>query len=234
RHPLENGAPRAGPGRLGLGLGGGRGRRDGLRDGRAGQRAHVRSSQRWDHLVLGLQPPGPARRRHERHARGAGPGGLAGVSRGWRGETDSPYSAPMSRKSTRAGKPAASRGQLGELGARTRVLQGAANVFAEVGVRSASVEDILKAAGISRRTFYKLYDSKESVMMALYRMGTDNLLGACTIAVGEGKTPLERIEGCIDAHLRSAREFGRLVFVLGGEAHRHESLLHARRMEVHE
>ncbi len=140
----------------------------------------------------------------------------------------------MSRKSTRAGKPAASRGQLGELGARTRVLQGAANVFAEVGVRSASVEDILKAAGISRRTFYKLYDSKESVMMALYRMGTDNLLGACTIAVGEGKTPLERIEGCIDAHLRSAREFGRLVFVLGGEAHRHESLLHARRMEVHE
>ncbi len=138
----------------------------------------------------------------------------------------------MTRKRT-AGRRGAS-APLGELGARTRVLQGAASVFAEAGVRAASVEDILNASGVSRRTFYKLYDGKESVMVALYRMGTDALLGACTIAVGEGTTPLERIRGCIDAHLRSAREFGRLVFVLGGEAHRHESLLHARRMEVHE
>lgn len=107
-------------------------------------------------------------------------------------------------------------------------------MFAERGVRAASVEDILKAAGVSRRTFYRLYDNKESVLVALYRMGTDALLGACTIAVGEGHDPLGRIEACIDAHLRSARDFGRLVFVLGGEAHRHESLLHARRMEVHE
>jgi len=145
-----------------------------------------------------------------------------------------PYSTAMSRKATRAEKPRASGVQLGELGARTRILQGAANIFADVGVRAASVEDILKTAGVSRRTFYRLYDSKESVMVALYRMGTDSLLGACTIAVSEGTTPLARIQGCIDAHLRSAREFGRLVFVLGGEAHRHESLLHARRMDVHE
>lgn len=140
----------------------------------------------------------------------------------------------MSRESTRPDKPRASNVKIGEIGVRTRILQGAAIVFAELGVRAASVEDILRAAGVSRRTFYRLYDSKESVMVALYRMGTDSLLGACTIAVSEGKTPLERIRGCIDAHLRSAREFGRLVFVLGGEAHRHESLLHARRMDVHE
>lgn len=124
--------------------------------------------------------------------------------------------------------------QFGDLEARTRVLQGAAYVFAELGIRNASVEDILKAAGVARRTFYRLYDSKEAVVVALYRMGTDSLLGACTIAVSEGKTPLERACGCIDAHLANARDFGRLVFVLGGEAHRHESLLHARRMEVHQ
>ncbi len=140
----------------------------------------------------------------------------------------------MSSKSKPADKPRASGVQIGEIGARTRILQGAAIVFADLGVRAASVEDILKAAGVSRRTFYRLYDSKEAVMVALYRMGTDSLLGACTIAVSDGATPLDRVRGCIDAHLRSAREFGRLVFVLGGEAHRHESLLHARRMDVHE
>ncbi len=125
-------------------------------------------------------------------------------------------------------------GQRGDLGARTRILQGAAYVFADAGVRAASVEDILKASGVSRRTFYRFYESKESVMVALYRMGTDALLGACAVAVSEGATPLARVTGCIDAHLRNAGEYGRLVFVLGGEAHRHESLLHARRMDVHE
>jgi len=123
---------------------------------------------------------------------------------------------------------------LGDTAARARVLQGAAYVFSDIGVQAASVEDILKAAGVARRTFYRLYDGKEGVMVALYRMGTDGLIGACAIAMNEGKTPLERITGCIDAHLRNARDFGRLVYVLGGEAHRHESLIHARRKEVHE
>lgn len=124
--------------------------------------------------------------------------------------------------------------QLGDSAARPRILQGAAQVFATVGVQAASVEDILKAAEVSRRTFYRLYENKEGVMVALYRMGTDNLLGACIIAVSEGKTPLDKVTGCIDAHLNNARDFGRLVFVLGGEAHRHESLLYARRREVHD
>lgn len=140
----------------------------------------------------------------------------------------------MSEKRRSVAKSGASGVPLGDLAARARVLQGAANVFAKVGVRKASVEDILAEAGVSRRTFYRQYDSKESVMVALYRMGTDRLLAACTIAVSEGQTPLERVAGCIDAHLRTARDFGRLMFVLGGEAQRHESLLHARRMEVHE
>lgn len=142
--------------------------------------------------------------------------------------------AVMTERSRRGRAPRASGTQLGDLGARTRILQGAAYVFADVGVRAAAVEDILKAAKVSRRTFYRFYENKESVMVALYRMGTDALLGACAVAVSEGKTPRERVEGCIDAHLRNARELGRLVFVLGGEAHRQESLLHARRMEVHE
>ena len=131
-------------------------------------------------------------------------------------------------------KSGASGVQLGDAVVRTRVLQGAAHVFAEVGVQASSVEDILKAAGVARRTFYRFYDGKEGVMGEIYRMGTDSLLGACTLAVSEGKTPLERVTGCIDAHLRNAHDFGRLVFVLGGEAHRHESLLYARRREVHD
>jgi AcrR family transcriptional regulator len=137
------------------------------------------------------------------------------------------------KKRALARAPGATGVQLGEESVRALILQGAANVFAKRGVRAASVEDILKASGISRRTFYRFHQNKEEVLVALYRMGTDELLAACRAAVGQEADPLRQLQGCVDAHLRNASEFGRLMFVLGGEAQRHESPLHARRMHVH-
>jgi len=123
--------------------------------------------------------------------------------------------------------------QLGEDEARGRILGGAARVFAGTGIRDVSVKDILNAAGVARRTFYRLYQSKEDVVVALYRIGTQRLLDECRLAVSEERDPIRQIQRCIDAHLRNAREVGRLVFVLGGEAQRHESALHEHRMQTH-
>jgi AcrR family transcriptional regulator len=124
--------------------------------------------------------------------------------------------------------------RLGELSARAMILQGAARLFAEHGARKPSVEHILEASGVSRRTFYRLYSSKEDVVAALYQLGTNRLIEGCTLAVTEESDAVKRIDRCIDAHLSSARDFGRLIFVLGGEAQGHESPLYARRMEVHQ
>jgi len=124
--------------------------------------------------------------------------------------------------------------QLGEDVVRAMVMQGAAKVFAARGVRSPGVEDILQAARVSRRTFYRVYDSKEDVMLALYRVGTEILIQRCRLALEQETDPLRQAERCIDAHLQTASEQARLVFVLGGEAHHQESLLYARRVEVQE
>ncbi len=129
---------------------------------------------------------------------------------------------------------AASGEQLGEDTARAMILQGAARVFAQRGVRLATVEDILTAARVSRRTFYRLYEGKEDVMLALYVIGTQGLLDASRRVLAQERDPVQQIQRLIDAHLYNARELGRLVFVLGGEAQRRESSLHARRIEVHE
>lgn len=123
--------------------------------------------------------------------------------------------------------------RLGEETARSMVLFGAAQVFTDVGVRACSVEHLLEASGVSRRTFYRLYESKEDVVLALYQLGTARLLALCAEAGREEKDPLRFVERCIDVHLDTARDQGRLVFVLGGEAQRRESPLHARRMQVH-
>jgi AcrR family transcriptional regulator len=124
--------------------------------------------------------------------------------------------------------------QLGEDVVRAMILQGAAKVLAARGVRATGVDEILEASRVSRRTFYRMYDGKEDVMLALYRVGTERLLQACRAALDEENEPLRQVELCIDAHLRTARDQARLVFVLGGEAHHQESALHARRIEVHE
>ncbi len=124
--------------------------------------------------------------------------------------------------------------QLGEVAARGLILGAAAGVFSEVGARAASVEQILKRSQVSRRTFYRLYDSKEAVLAELYRIGTEGLVAAIRTGIGGVSDPLVRAERCIDAHLANARDLGRLVDVLGAEAQHHESLLYARRREVHD
>lgn len=131
-------------------------------------------------------------------------------------------------------KPRASGVQLGGDVARNMIMFGATRVFAERGFRAASVEDLLDAAQVSRRTFYRFFKSKDDVALAMYTLGTASLLEGCRRAIEGAPDLLTQLEKCIDLHLGNARSVGRLVFVLGGEATRLESPLHARRMEVHD
>jgi AcrR family transcriptional regulator len=124
--------------------------------------------------------------------------------------------------------------QLGEHAARGMIMGGAARVFAQKGIRAASVEDLLAAGNVSRRTFYRLFASKDDVALALYKFGTANLIANWKRAIEASPDPLEQSARCIDAHLHNAATVGRLVFVLGGEASRQESPLHQARMEVHD
>ncbi len=124
--------------------------------------------------------------------------------------------------------------QLGEDVARNMIIAGAARVFAQMGFRAASVEDLLEASSVSRRTFYRMFESKEDVALALYKFGTNGLIESWKRAIASSDDPLEQFAKCIDVHLKNAATVGRLVFVLGGEASRQESPLHQRRMEVHD
>lgn len=114
------------------------------------------------------------------------------------------------------------------------IVFGAARVFATKGFRAVSVEDLLEAGQVSRRTFYRFFKSKEDVALALYTFGTSTLLDACRRAITSESDLITQLERCIDIHLGNARQRGRLVYVLGGEAQSLESPLHARRMEVHD
>src|SRR5689334_4255912 len=58
---------------------------------------------------------------------------------------------------------------------RVRILDATAIVVAERGYEAATVADIVRAAGVSRSTFYEQFASKEACFLEAYERGTDRV-----------------------------------------------------------
>lgn len=83
------------------------------------------------------------------------------------------------------------------------ILRAGAEVFARRGFAATRVEDILDAAGVARRTFYKYFASKEDVLSAIYELATRELTSHIqAAAVGGGaRDPLHALRLGLDAYL---------------------------------
>ncbi|HEV2815414.1 MAG TPA: TetR/AcrR family transcriptional regulator [Solirubrobacteraceae bacterium] len=66
---------------------------------------------------------------------------------------------------------------------RARMLAAMAGVVAEKGYSAATVADVVRAAGVSRTTFYEQFRSKEDCFLEAYARGVDALLDAIRGAV---------------------------------------------------
>jgi AcrR family transcriptional regulator len=90
--------------------------------------------------------------------------------------------------------------------ARGPILAAAMQVFTKHGVEKTRVEDILRAANIARRTFYKYFSSKEDVLAALYELTTAELTRSIEEARRrEPDDPLAGIHRGIDTYLEFHR-----------------------------
>lgn len=115
---------------------------------------------------------------------------------------------------------------------RGQILLGAAAAFGARGYAEASVEDILAAAKVSRRTFYRFFRSKEDVFEQLFESAAILFIQAIRAAATAGGDPDETLSRCIDAYLDLPRTAGPLFHVFHHEANRPGSPLHARRERV--
>lgn len=97
---------------------------------------------------------------------------------------------------------------------RIRILRGAATVFGRLGYGATSVESILSEAGISRRTFYKTFRSKEDVLRVLFENSVAMLLAAVREANRSGKASAERLSSGVEAYVRVQARAGPLARVL--------------------
>jgi len=95
----------------------------------------------------------------------------------------------------------------------TAILDAAERVFTQYGARRANVEDVAKAAGISRSTLYRAYPTKEALLRAVLDREVDEFFDQLE-EFAAGLSPREAIVACYTAGIGLTREIpllGRLL-----------------------
>lgn len=80
---------------------------------------------------------------------------------------------------------------------RKRVLDAAEKSVAAQGLGRASMSDLVRASGVSRRTFYKVFRSKEDVIRGMVDRKIEGTLEKALGIVAGGATTTEKIEAML-------------------------------------
>ncbi|HTM23375.1 MAG TPA: TetR family transcriptional regulator [Kofleriaceae bacterium] len=113
--------------------------------------------------------------------------------------------------------------------ARAQILVGAAAAFGARGLADTSVEDVLRASGVSRRTFYRFFRNKEELFEELAEAAAMIFLQSMRTAAALGKTPQEKLANCVEVWLRAPETAGPIFHVLAAEAAKPGSRMAAHR-----
>ena len=84
---------------------------------------------------------------------------------------------------------------------RQILLDAAVRVMSENGYDGTSVNDVLEDAGLSTRAFYRQFDSKHELLMALIQRERDRVADHLEKAARSADGPLAAVEAWIDAFL---------------------------------
>jgi AcrR family transcriptional regulator len=89
---------------------------------------------------------------------------------------------------------------------RERLMAAMAEVVGAVGYEETSVERVLVQAGMSRRTYYELFEDKEDCFFAAYDAAMRGVIRRVTEAYLDAERPERGIESALEAFLRFCAE----------------------------
>ena len=101
-----------------------------------------------------------------------------------------------------------SRGRLAERSEATRaaLVAAATDLFSERGFAETTIDDVVRAAGVTRGALYHHFASKEELFRAVYEAVEKDLADRSTVAALQGRTPVSRLQRGIDAFLDACLE----------------------------
>lgn len=83
-----------------------------------------------------------------------------------------------------------------------QLLDAAASLFGSQGYDGTSIEQIARAAGISRPVVYEHYGSKAGIYLACVRRAREQLAADFIKGIGDATTAYDRLKGGIDGYFR--------------------------------
>lgn len=131
-----------------------------------------------------------------------------------------------------------SRGEMGQApktgrrASRGRLIEGARQAVVDRGTRGVTVQHVLDAAGISRRTYYQHFKNVDDVLLAIYEQTTEELVARISGAIAAEPVATRQVQAGVDAFLDHQEQGGTLLILLQAEAVRPDSRLSARREET--
>lgn len=102
--------------------------------------------------------------------------------------------------------------------ARARICEAMARVAGERGYAATTIGDVVKAAGVSRRTFYEHFKDKEDCFVETYRTGCENGIAeqAATVRALDGADWRTRLRVSLEtylSHLADEPHFARVLLI---------------------
>lgn len=101
---------------------------------------------------------------------------------------------------------------------RERILAGASQAFGKLGYASTRVEDVIAAAGVSRPTFYKAFESKGDVFEELSARHHRDIRERIMRSLDGVADPAAQLDSIVDAYMRWRAELGPVGRILDEEA----------------
>ena len=113
--------------------------------------------------------------------------------------------------------------------AKSDVLLNSLAVFTEKGINETTVQDLLDAAKISRRTFYKYFKNKIDVLENLYKISVDILISRFRKGMSSSENLSDLVFHCIDVYFDYHVDLGGMIRMMQEEAMRFDSPLYRHR-----
>jgi AcrR family transcriptional regulator len=93
---------------------------------------------------------------------------------------------------------------------KQQIVRAAYELIQRDGSRETSVHDILDAAGLSTRAFYRHFRSRDELVLEMYRVDCDRVNARLAAAVAAAPDPLAALEAWIDQNLAVVYDVRRL------------------------
>jgi AcrR family transcriptional regulator len=117
---------------------------------------------------------------------------------------------------------------------RERILEAAADVFADKGFHEAAVDDIVRASDTSKGSFYFHFPNKRGIFAALLDHLSARLLARVVEAVDREPDAMRRLDAALEAALSAFAQRRRLARLLLVEVAGLGHAMDARLMAVHQ